>query len=118
MTDAELEQMLASLPIRAPDARREQELLSLLRTPPALAVTWWTRRIPLWQAAAACVAVFAASLIWLREPPGRPATPAKPALAAEPVIVRIDQPLFVKVVSSPERIDPSRWGSLPAGTNE
>jgi hypothetical protein len=115
MTDLELEKLLASLPVRAPDATREHELLSQLRTPLAPAATsWWTRRIPLWQAAAACIAVLSVSLIWTRESPHPRATRTEPVLAVEPVIVRIDQPLFASAASAPEPLDPSRWGSLPA----
>jgi hypothetical protein len=109
MTDLELERMLGRLPVRAPDAERERELLTLLRKPPAGATTWWNRRIPLWQAAAACIAVFAASMTWLREPPRQPPLPA------EPVVVRIDQPLFANAAPIGERIDVSRWASLPTG---
>jgi hypothetical protein len=109
MTDLELERLLGSLPVRAPDADRERELLARLSESRAVATAWWTRRIPLWQAAAACVAVFAASVVWLREPSRQRPTPA------EPVIVRIDQALFANAVSAGERIDVSRWGSLPAG---
>ena len=109
MTDLELERMLAGLPVAAPDPARERELLALLRTPPAISTSWWTRRIPVWQAAAACVAVFAASLIWLRDPP-----PPQPAPAG-PVVVKIDQPLFAQAASAGELIDVSRWAALPSG---
>ena len=113
MTDLELERILAGLPVAAPDPARERQLLAQLRTPPDEAASWWTRRIPLWQAAAACVAVLTVSLAWLRELP----RPAAPDLVAKPVVVRIDQPLFANAASSPERIDPSRWGSLPTEDN-
>lgn len=107
MTDLELERALGRLPVQAPDPLRERELLALLRSP-ASEASWWTRRIPLWQAAAACVAVFAINVAWLHEP--RPQRPT----AVEPVVVRIDQALFVQADAAGERIDPSRWGSLPS----
>ena len=110
MTDIEIERLLARLPVRTPEPARERELLALLNAPPALVRAWWTRGIPLWQAAAACIAVFAASLIWLRELPRPPATPA--VVKVEPVVVRIEQPLFANAAAAPERIDPSRWGSF------
>src|SRR5262245_60442777 len=107
MTDTELERMLASLPVRAPDAARERELLARLGTARGESSTWWTRRIPLWQAAAACIAVFAASLAWLRESPRR-----SPAIA-RPVVVRIEQPLFASAGQGSEAVDISRWQPLP-----
>lgn len=109
MTDLELERLLGNLPVRAPDPARERQLLARLRTPPAEATTWWMRRIPLWQAAAACIAVFTASLAWLHEPARRQPAPA------EPVVVRIDQALFANAAVAGERIDVSRWEALPAG---
>lgn len=104
------------MPVVTPDPARESALLDAIRSAEqssavsglAARHVWWRRPVPLWQAAAAVVALALIDLAWLR-PPAEPPVPAAPALA-----VRVDADLFSRVRNPVEPIDVSRWGPRAA----
>ncbi|MFO0839792.1 MAG: hypothetical protein U1D55_14875 [Phycisphaerae bacterium] len=118
----EVERLLASLSIRELPATREARLLAALTAASAYASPprWWSRRIPVWQALAACAVILAAALLLPRQRdsaadrPQAPASalPSRPDSSREIVVVRVDAPLFSES-RSPEALDLSRWRALP-----
>lgn len=107
--DERLEMMLAALPRRRPDPRREAELMQVLMTAEQRG-PWWRRPVPLWQTAAMCAAVAVASVGLLRGGPADGLRREAPAV----VYVEARQPLFESNGAIASRLDISRWKVLPA----
>lgn len=111
MSSDELERKLRAVPVRALSADADAEIIAAIRAAAGRARPWYARPVPLWQAAAACLVLCAAT--WLLGGTGR--TPTAPSVdsGAAPesssVVVRLDEPLFREVSSALDRMDVSRW---------
>ncbi|MEP0846236.1 MAG: hypothetical protein HRF50_05370 [Phycisphaerae bacterium] len=116
MSFNELERALAGLPVRPLDPAREARMLRAV-----LAAErprrWWTRRVPLWQAALAGAAMVGLALvaprlalIERRDGAGTPAAAAKSPRS--PVVVRIDAPIVARASSRAHPLRLSEWTTL------
>ncbi len=123
MSPEETERLLASAPTQQLSPEAEQRILSaVVACSPPPSVNWWMRRVPLWQAAAACILLCAATFGLTRgvgritvgnEPKSLDPSPAAAGVAGQPksetTLVRVDQPLFVRPARPPYHADISRW---------
>lgn len=117
MSFDELERALAGLPVRSLDPARETSLLrAVLATEPGR--KWWTRRVPLWQAALACAALVALALVLPRlesiRRAGGGSAAGLPQNSASPVEVRIDAPILARSSSRAYPLRLSEWTPLHA----
>ena len=114
-----IEDLLRAAPPPAIDPRREAQLIAAIlaahsRTP------WWRRGVPLWQAAAACVAFASLGLLWSGQSaqtyPGptpdasatTPTTTQTPQAPPEPHNLRVAANVFTRD-STAHRLDISHW---------
>lgn len=115
----ELAALLAGLPRIELGPAREARILAALQRAAAPRGRWWVRGVPLWQAAAACVAVagLTAAAFWTTVPRatgdriGDPSPRLEAGAGDAPVVVRLDAPVFSHR-SRPPPIDVSRWRLL------
>ncbi|MBU0639781.1 MAG: hypothetical protein KKB50_13015 [Planctomycetes bacterium] len=114
MCDEVVERQLRSIPVKSLSAEAEAEIVAALRAAEARPRHWHARPIPLWQTAAACVVVGAAT--WLSTRSGssvRPAPRGTTAVSAPPaVFVRLEEPLFSHPQRDVSALDISHWQSL------
>ncbi len=121
----DIEKLLGGLPTHEPDSRRERELLETLLAARPQRGSWWSSRVPIWQAAAACLlAGLLGGTLALTQSPLEPnetqrdmamqrRRPPPPA----PVTVSLEESLFASSVTPDYRLDITRWGP-PAGRSK
>ena len=115
----DLEALLAGLPRTELGPAREARILAALQGAAERRGRWWVCGVPLWQAAAACVAAagLTAAAVWTSTSRARGAGYGDPSPRLEagagdaPVVVRLDAPVFAhRSRSTP--MDVSRWRLL------
>lgn len=114
--DEEIERRLASVPVRSLEPRREAEMLAAIRSA-GTKTPFWGRRIPLWQAAAACAATMCLSVAAMRGTATRAAMQGDDAGAATPVRVALDTAWFAREAKRAD-VDISQWRPFAAGNVE
>ncbi len=120
----ELEQRLKVLPVQNVGGRHDTEILRALLLCKSRN-GWWRRRVPRWQAAAACALVGAAA--WMLgsagtgrwEPRGTAASRGERAAGDVngAIVIRIDQSLFARAETS-YRADLSNWKARSVAPGE
>ncbi len=121
MSPEEMEQLLASAPTRRLSPEAEQRILSaVVNAAPTSPARWWTRRVPLWQAAAACILLSASAYALARKFAERPVEDDRQAIRDEAVnsanLVSMDQPIFGGAHPVSYRMDISKWQFQPNTT--
>ncbi len=108
MNEQEIEQWLKSANLKQLSAEANERIRSaILATDETPSHTWWRRRIPMWQAAAACVAISVLTLIvagMINRTPTRELKPASPSPIALSRNEVLDQPPYLT--------DASKWRIL------
>ena len=118
MSPEETERLLESAPTRRLSPEAERRILSaVVACSPAPSVNWWMRRVPLWQAAAACILLCAATFglarivsnrgVEQRSIENRPVR--REAEATSAALVSLDQPIFGAPLLPSYRLDISKW---------
>ena len=125
MSPEETERLLASAPTRRLSPEAERRILNaVVASSAARPANWWLRRIPLWQATAACILLCAATFALARglgriskssESKSSDRSATRAVVADQPKIqttlVQIDQPLFGRRTRPPYRTDIARWST-------
>jgi hypothetical protein len=114
MSDEHIERTLRSVPTKTLSARADSQILAALCAAAGSRRAWYAKPIPLWQTAAACLVVSAAT--WLstglsgtsERAPGDVDTVVRP----KAVFVRLDEPLFSQGRLEADGADISHWQSL------
>ena len=116
MSPEETERLLASAPTRrlSPEAER-RVISSITRADVARQDRWWMRRVPLWQAAAACLvlclATFGGARVLTRDRIDAPDAEERPA-----ELVRVDTAVFGSPPQPGYRVDIAKWQFQPVKT--
>ncbi|MCH7872437.1 MAG: hypothetical protein IID33_12125 [Planctomycetes bacterium] len=127
MSRKEAERLLASAPTRRLSPEAERRILDAIATAsPSPAINWWMRRVPLWQAAAACLVLCLATLGGARALFGDGSAAPDPAgtrsLANDVVdagkrptkLVRVDKAVFGLPAAPEYRVDITKWQFQPS----
>ncbi len=114
MSPEEMERVLASAQTRRLSPEGERRILSAVASAaPTSPARWWVRRVPLWQAAAACVLLSASTFGLSRTISERPVENARRASredgGASAGLVSLDQPIFGTSPPPTYRLDISKW---------
>jgi len=104
MPEDKTEQLLKSLAVRTLGSDADSRIVAAVQAAHATRPRrWWARGIPLWQAAAACLAVFAVTFLGVRASSSPAAAP--PRVQTAP----IDSPQNEKADRPPYYTDISGW---------
>ena len=127
MSPDDTERLLASAPTRRLSPEAERRILNaVVASSAAPSVNWWMRRVPLWQAAAACLVLCLATLGGARALFGDGSAAPDPAgtrsLANDVVdagkrptkLVRVDQAVFGLPAAPEYRVDITKWQFQPS----
>ena len=122
MSPEETARLLASAATRRLSPEAEQRILSaVVASSSAPSVNWWLRRVPLWQAAAACLVVCLATLGVIRALTENRSTAPDPlrtrsvSTGVEDVgngraeLVRVDKAIFGAPAPPVYRVDIAKW---------
>ena len=129
MSRKEAERLLASAPTRRLSPEAERRILDAITTAsPSPAINWWMRRVPLWQAAAACLVLCLATLGGARSLIGGRDAVADPlwtrsishdvndAGKRPTKLVRVDKAVFGLPAAPEYRVDITKWQFQPSMT--
>jgi len=113
MPHEDIERRLKNLPLRDLPPGADAEIIAAIRNAERTRTHWWTLKVPVWQAVAACLVLCGAT--WLlsdsiQDSP-RPATIQEGAPTANTVFVRLDKPFFAESQQDWTRVDITRWGA-------
>jgi hypothetical protein len=102
MPEDKTEQLLKSLAVRTLGPDADSRIVAAVQAAdPPRHRHWWARGIPLWQAAAACLAVFAVTFLSVRaslSPTGAP-TQVQPTPVESPQTEKTDRPPYYTDIS-------------------
>ena len=107
MSDEQIERMLRAVPIKSLPAGADAEIVAALRA--GRRRPWYSRRVSLWQAAAACLVVGLTTWFTAQPRNSQGETAVETPAQAETVLVRLEQPLFSDTSGGVGDIDISTW---------
>jgi len=102
MPEDKTEQLLKSLAVRTLGPDADSRIVAAVQAADATRPRhWWARGIPLWQAAAACLAVFAVTFLGVRAwlPPTSAPSRMQPIPVESPQTEKADRPPYYTDIS-------------------